>query len=315
MFHVCSNICCGCVKSLVNLRHPGITSHTSRRAILYYCVPMCVFLNVCTFFSGARGSCLALSVAGHAGGPPVHGATLVPGRAPWRVPWAFKSREIRQVIAGSLSAKLEPSKTIQHKHVSCFGSTAVKALLCGNHGIQQQSHVKFVWTATTCVWTLHMLVCAACATTCVRVCRCVRVHCICLSVLRVLRYVCVCVDACGSVCAGTSHFSFLFFSPCLLLPLLPYHVCNAPSLKRLRLKTWSKSESRLLRRHDQHIYTHVYSRIVIFLFALLYCCCRLPKHVCITPCLQLSSSLPGGSHGTTAVAQQVCVDQYLLCGC
>ena len=41
-------------------------------------------------FSGARGSFLALSAAGHAGGAPVHGASLGPGRAPWGALWAFK---------------------------------------------------------------------------------------------------------------------------------------------------------------------------------------------------------------------------------
>ena len=52
---------------------------------------MGVFRNICTLFSGAHRSFLALSAAGHAGGPPVHhGATLDPGRAPWRVLWAFK---------------------------------------------------------------------------------------------------------------------------------------------------------------------------------------------------------------------------------
>ena len=44
----------------------------------------------------------------------------------------------------------------------------------------------------------------------------------------------------------------------------------------------------------------------------------LPNHaVCITPSLKLSSSRPCGRHGTTAVAQQVCVEHYLylLCVC
>ena len=36
----------------------------------------------------------------------------------------------------------------------------------------------------------------------------------------------------------------------------------------------------------------------------------LPYHVCIPPCLMLPSSLRCGSHGTTAVAQQVCVDHF-----
>ena len=45
------------------------------------------------FLSSCRGSFLALSAAGHAGGPPVHhGASVGSGRAPWRVLWA--SREL-----------------------------------------------------------------------------------------------------------------------------------------------------------------------------------------------------------------------------
>ena len=52
---------------------------------------MSILKDICTFLSGARGSFLALSAAGHVGGPPVHhGASLGPGRAPWRVLWAFE---------------------------------------------------------------------------------------------------------------------------------------------------------------------------------------------------------------------------------
>ena len=55
---------------------------------MYY---WCVCFLVCTLFSDAHGYFLALSAAGHANGPPVHhGASLGPGRAPWRVLWAFK---------------------------------------------------------------------------------------------------------------------------------------------------------------------------------------------------------------------------------
>ena len=57
----------------------------------------CVCTNVLfvfghlTLFSGDRGYFLALSAAAHAGGSSVHhGASLGPGRAPWRVLWAFK---------------------------------------------------------------------------------------------------------------------------------------------------------------------------------------------------------------------------------
>ncbi|CAM9225965.1 unnamed protein product, partial [Laminaria digitata] len=50
----------------------------------------CTFFCSLATFSG-RESFLALSAAGHAGGPRVHyGACLSPGRAPWRVLWASK---------------------------------------------------------------------------------------------------------------------------------------------------------------------------------------------------------------------------------
>ena len=50
----------------------------------------------------------------------------------------------------------------------------------------------------------------------------------------------------------------------------------------------------------------------LFVFVLLCLLVLLPYHVvCITPSLKLASSLLGGSHGTTAAAQQFCVDHYL----
>ena len=49
------------------------------------------FVDIGIFCSSGRGSFLALSAAGHAGNMPEHqGASLGPGRAPWRVLWAFK---------------------------------------------------------------------------------------------------------------------------------------------------------------------------------------------------------------------------------
>ena len=60
--------------------------------ILLLCTDVCVvFFNICALFSGARGSFLALSATGHTGDLPVHhGASLGPGRSPWRVLWAFE---------------------------------------------------------------------------------------------------------------------------------------------------------------------------------------------------------------------------------
>ena len=82
---------------LFNLRHPRIFKPpTSQRGPCYH-VPVIKL----TFFSGiqstklfffVRGSFLALSAAWHARDPPVHqGASVGPGRAPWRVLSAFKA--------------------------------------------------------------------------------------------------------------------------------------------------------------------------------------------------------------------------------
>ena len=109
------------------------------------------------------------------------------------------------------------------------------SLLCSSNSIQQQSHIKFVWTTTMRVWTLHMRVCCVPYMVRVRVCRCVR----------------ICV-----LLRWNPAFQLLFVLLCLLL--LPNHVA------------------------------------------------------CITRSVELSSSLRSGSHRTTAVARQVCVDQYFL---
>ena len=83
---------------------------------------------ICTRFSGARGSFLTLRAAGHAGGPPVHhGASLGPGRAPWRVLWVFKVA--KSVITGSLSAEVAIARAEQDNGkptFRLFSSTAVK---------------------------------------------------------------------------------------------------------------------------------------------------------------------------------------------
>ena len=44
------------------------------------------------------------------------------GRPPWHVLWAF-SREVWQVTTGSLSAELEPGKTMENPRISFFFST------------------------------------------------------------------------------------------------------------------------------------------------------------------------------------------------
>ena len=79
---------------------------------------MCLFLDICTFFSGARWSFLALSAAGNAAGPPVHHRRKF-GSWPGSVACALgvQSREIWQVFMELLSVELKPSKTIENPHV------------------------------------------------------------------------------------------------------------------------------------------------------------------------------------------------------
>ena len=86
---------------------------------IYYNVPInvCFFIfDICTLFSGALGSVLALSAAGQRKrtGPPVHyGASLGPGRALWRVLWAFKVEKSGKYHGVTFrGAAVEPSKTI-----------------------------------------------------------------------------------------------------------------------------------------------------------------------------------------------------------
>ena len=58
---------------------------------LLLCIKLYFFRRTKLFSSG-RASFLALSAAGHAGDPRVHhGASVGPGRAPWRVLWVVKA--------------------------------------------------------------------------------------------------------------------------------------------------------------------------------------------------------------------------------
>ena len=58
---------------------------------LYVQVLNAICSDICMPCSAGRGSFLALSAAGHAGGPRVHhGANVGPGRTLWRALWAFK---------------------------------------------------------------------------------------------------------------------------------------------------------------------------------------------------------------------------------
>ena len=57
----------------------------------------------------------------------------------------------------------------------CSTDVKTKTLYLVAATVQEQSHIKFVWTTTMHVWTLHIYACLLCAMTHVHVCRCVRV--------------------------------------------------------------------------------------------------------------------------------------------
>ena len=72
-------------------------------------------------FSSGRASFLALSTTGHAGAPAVHhGARVGPGRAPWRVFWAFEVAIIWQVTTGLLSTSQSQPGTCKPQMCACL---------------------------------------------------------------------------------------------------------------------------------------------------------------------------------------------------
>ena len=82
---------------------------------------MCFFWDICTLFSGARGSFLAFSAAGHAEAPACTPRRKFGSRAGTVArTLGVQSHGIWQVITGLLSAELAPSKTMENPHVSCF---------------------------------------------------------------------------------------------------------------------------------------------------------------------------------------------------
>ena len=84
-------------------------------------VPNALVLHMATHFSSDRGSFLALSAAGHAGGSRVHhGASVGPGRAPWRALCAFKVARSGKKITGSFSVEPAPRRTMKTPHFQFF---------------------------------------------------------------------------------------------------------------------------------------------------------------------------------------------------
>ena len=123
-----------------------VYSTSSYHYSIYQCV--CVFFYICALFSGARGSFVALPAAGHEGDQPVHhGASLGPGRAPWRVLWAFKDAKSGK-YHGAAFRGARAKQCNEKPTYELFCSTAVKAFSFVTATVQQQSYIKFVWTTT-----------------------------------------------------------------------------------------------------------------------------------------------------------------------
>ena len=122
MLHVSSNMNCECVTcvSLFNLRHPQDFTST--------CIILC---GTFASFSPAPAG-----LSGGLGCGERRGTACTPRRKlgsradSVALSLGIQSREIRQVITGSLSAKLAPSKTMENPHVSavslhcCISSTS-----------------------------------------------------------------------------------------------------------------------------------------------------------------------------------------------
>ena len=81
---------------------------------------MCFFIYICTLFSGAHGSFLALLAKGHAGGPPAHhSAVWVQGGLRGVCSGCSKSRNLasnHEVVFRGARAEQDNGKT----HASCF---------------------------------------------------------------------------------------------------------------------------------------------------------------------------------------------------
>ena len=84
------------------------------------------------------------------------------GRPPWHVLWAF-SREVWQVTTGSLSAELEPGKTMENPRISFFFSTRDARTTLASSFPRSCSDGHYY----ACVDIAYAYVCCVCAT-CVR---------------------------------------------------------------------------------------------------------------------------------------------------
>ena len=110
------------------------------------CVRICItcaFSHIGKRFSSGRGSFIALSAAGHAGGPACtnFGKRLDPGGASWRVFGALESRASWFFFGGTAVRYAEPRRTVDTPHFQLFAlplsshrPSSSSSLLCGRHG-------------------------------------------------------------------------------------------------------------------------------------------------------------------------------------
>ena len=127
------------------------------------CTNVCVFLDICTLFSGARGYFLRALGCGARRGPACTPRCKFGSRA-GSVARALgiQSREIWQAITGLLSAELEPSKRMKTHMSAVLLHCCIILQLCGSHGTTAVAHQVCV-TTTMWLWALHMRVCSVCA--------------------------------------------------------------------------------------------------------------------------------------------------------
>ena len=131
------------------------------------------FFRNTKLLSSGRGSFLALLAPGHAGGPPVPRRCKC-GSRPGSMARALgvQSRENWKVTAGSLSAELEPSKTMENQH-------AGHCCKAQKHGDINRFKLSSVIQLRTLLWACRPLL---------YMCGhdvCVYALCVCLCVLRV----------------------------------------------------------------------------------------------------------------------------------
>ena len=136
----------------------------------------------------------ALSAAGYAGGPPVHdGASVGPGRAPWRVLWAFRVRNLASnngVVFRGAGDKRDNGKPTFQFFMYVLAPLPYSHAATVRHSLQTFPVV----TATDTIYTCVLLcVCDACAC----VCECARdCACVCwdMEEFPLLRLFCVGID-------------------------------------------------------------------------------------------------------------------------